>query len=166
MKIGNVNLKVSPLSVGVVIFFAIFLIYSYFISGNPAILIYGMPMLIVIFVIPMILNFMSQKQYKSLTPMYEVESKEVRIAGINENMLNTAVRFVGVVEKVSMKIIERPQFIVSDRSGKIHVRMFTSPAEDIKLGDTVEVMGSVIRRYIVKGDPAINCVSIRKVKKQ
>jgi len=29
----------------------------------------------------------------------------------------------------------------------------------------VEVLGQVIRRYIVTGDPVINCVSIKKIKK-
>ncbi len=43
--------------------------------------------------------------------------------------------------------------------------MFTSPEEDVKVNDVVEVVGQVIRRYIVTGDPVINCVSIRKMKK-
>jgi hypothetical protein len=40
--------------------------------------------------------------------------------------------------------------------------MFTSPDEDVKVNDIVEVLGQVIRRYIVTGEPVINCVSIRK----
>jgi hypothetical protein len=43
--------------------------------------------------------------------------------------------------------------------------MFTSPDEDVKVNDIVEVIGQVIHRYIVTGDPVINCVSIRKIKK-
>jgi len=54
---------------------------------------------------------------------------------------------------------------VADRSGEISVKMFTSTDEDVKVNDVVEVIGQVIRRYIVAGDPVINCVSIRKIKK-
>ncbi len=32
-------------------------------------------------------------------------------------------------------------------------------------GDVVEVLGLVMKRYVVGGDPVINCVSIRKVDK-
>jgi hypothetical protein len=41
--------------------------------------------------------------------------------------------------------------------------MFTSPDEDMKVNDIVEVYGQVIRRYMVTGDPVINCVIIRKI---
>jgi hypothetical protein len=43
--------------------------------------------------------------------------------------------------------------------------MFTNPSEEIKVNDVVEVIGKVIPRYIVSGDPVINCVAIRKLKK-
>ena len=43
--------------------------------------------------------------------------------------------------------------------------MFTSPEEDVKVNDIVEVLGQVVRRYFVTGDPVVNCVSIRKIKK-
>jgi hypothetical protein len=42
--------------------------------------------------------------------------------------------------------------------------MFTSPQEDIRKGDIVEVIGMVMKRYIMTGEPVINCVSIRKLK--
>jgi hypothetical protein len=43
--------------------------------------------------------------------------------------------------------------------------MFTSTDEDVKVNDVVEVIGQVIRRYVVTGDPVVNCISIRKIKK-
>jgi hypothetical protein len=43
--------------------------------------------------------------------------------------------------------------------------MFTSSNEDIKVKDVVEVLGQVIKRYVVTGDPVVNCVSIKKIKK-
>ena len=71
-------------------------------------------------------------------------------------------RIEGVVERVHFQFLNRPQYSVADRSGAISVKMFTSPDEDMKVNDIVEVLGQVIRRYIVTGEPVINCVSIRR----
>ena len=43
--------------------------------------------------------------------------------------------------------------------------MFTSPAHNVQKGDVVEVLGTVVKRYILSGDAVINCVSIRKIEK-
>jgi RecJ-like exonuclease len=115
--------------------------------------------------IPIGLNYMSRKQYADLKPVYEAEAKSTRIKLINESMVGKIVRVEGVVERVHFQFLNRPQYIVADRSGAISVKMFTSPDEDVKVNDVVEVLGQVIRRYMVAGDPVINCVSIRKIKK-
>jgi hypothetical protein len=44
--------------------------------------------------------------------------------------------------------------------------MFTSPKQSVKKGDVVEVLGTIINRYFVTGDPVINCVSITKIEKK
>ena len=41
-----------------------------------------------------------------------------------------------------------------------------SPRERVKKGDIVEVLGMIIQRYMVTGDPVINCVSITKIDKK
>jgi RecJ-like exonuclease len=76
-----------------------------------------------------------------------------------------AVRIEGVVEQIHFQFLNRPQYTVADRSGAISVKMFTTPNEDVKVNDVVEVLGQVIQRYIVTGDPVVNCISIRKIKK-
>jgi len=81
-------------------------------------------------------------------------------------MIGKPVRIQGVVEKVRFQFLNRPQYIIADRSGEISVKMFTSPDEDIHEHDVVEVLGMVIRRYIAVGDPVINCVSIKKAEKK
>jgi hypothetical protein len=45
------------------------------------------------------------------------------------------------------------------------VKMFTTPKEDINKDDVVEVLGQVIKRYIVVGEPVVNAVLIRKINK-
>jgi hypothetical protein len=164
MKIGGIELRVSPVNAGVILFFGLFLLYSYFISGSYKVLMYGIPMLVALFLIPIFLNYMSQQQYADLRPQYQRDAKQVRIKAINTNMLGETVRLEGVVERVYFWYFNRPSFLVGDKSGEISVKMFTSPQEDIHKGDVVEVIGKVIHRYIATGDPVINCVSIRKIK--
>ena len=54
--------------------------------------------------------------------------------------------------------------MVADRTGEISVKMFTAPRERIRKDDIVEVLGTVMKRYILVGeDLVINCVSIRKL---
>jgi hypothetical protein len=165
MKIGNVDVKVSIVAIAVFVIFSIFLFFaSVFSPDVRSQLIWLIPGLFMLLVIPIALNYMSRSQYADIAPVYEAQAKTLRIKLINESMVGKPVRVEGVVERVHFQILNRPQYIVADRSGAISVKMFTSPDEDVKVNDIVEVIGQVIRRYIVTGDPVINCVSIRKIK--
>jgi hypothetical protein len=166
MKIGNVDVKVSIVAIAVFVFFTIFLLIASVYSPEVrSQLIWLIPILFMLLVIPMALNYMSRSQYADLAPHYEVEAKTVRIKLINESMVGKPVRIEGVVEQVHFQFLNRPQYRVADRSGEISVKMFTSPDENVKVNDVVEVFGQVIRRYIVTGDPVVNCITIRKIKK-
>jgi len=166
MKIGNVKVKVSYISIAVFVFFAIALVLAaQFSSEVMSNLIWMIPALFMLLVIPVALNYMSRSQYTELEPEYERLAKPVRVRLINENMIGKIVRIEGVVERVHFQFLNRPQYLVADRSGAISVKMFTNPDEDVKVNDVVEVLGKVIRRYIVTGDPVVNCVSIRKIRK-
>jgi hypothetical protein len=166
MKIGNVDVKVSILAIAVFVFFTILLLiaslYSPLVQSQ---LIWLIPGLFMLLIIPMALNYMSRREYADMEPQYEAVAKTVRIKLINESMIGKPVRIEGVVEKVHFQFLNRPQYIVADRSGAISVKMFTSPAEEVKVNDLVEVYGMVIHRYFVSGDPCINCISIKKLKK-
>jgi hypothetical protein len=166
MKIGTVEVKVSIVAVAVFVFFTIFLLYASLYSPEVrSQLIWMIPALFLLLIIPMALNYMSRSQYNTLEPIYEAEAKTVRIKLINESMVGKPVRIEGVVERVYFQFLNRPQYLVADRSGEISVKMFTSSPEDIKVKDVVEVIGQVIKRYVVTGDPVVNCISIRKIKK-
>lgn len=163
MKIGNTEVKVSLISIGVFVLFTILLIIASLFSPDVrSNLFWLIPCVFMLLVIPVALNYMSRKQYADLAPEYEKQAKTVRVKMINENMIGKIVRINGVVERVHYQFLNRPQYSVADRSGAISVKMFTSPDETIKVNDIVEVLGQVIRRYIVTGEPVINCVSIRK----
>ena len=69
MKIGNIDVKVSNISIGVFVFFTIFLLiaslYSPVVRSH---LIWMIPALFLLLVIPMGLNYMSRRQYADLNP--------------------------------------------------------------------------------------------------
>ena len=163
MKIGNTEVKLSILSIGVFVVFTILLVFASLNSPDVrSNLIWMVPALFMLLVIPVTLNYMSRRQYAELEPEYERQARTVRVKLINEAMIGKIVRIDGVVERVHFQFLNRPQYSVADRSGAISVKMFTSPGETIRVNDMVEVLGQVIRRYIVTGEPVINCVSIRK----
>jgi hypothetical protein len=166
MKIGKVDVKVSIVAIAVFVFFTIFLLvaslYSPLVQSQ---LIWLIPVLFMLLVIPMALNYMSRSQYADMEPQYAAAAKTVRVKLINESMIGKPVRIEGVVERVYFQFLNRPQYLVADRSGSISVKMFTSTDEDVKVNDVVEVLGQVIHRYMVSGDPVINCISIKKIKR-
>jgi RecJ-like exonuclease len=149
-----------------VVFTIFLLVASVYSPDVRSQLIWLIPGLFMLLVIPIALNYMSRSEYADVAPVYEAEAKTVRIKLINENMIGKPVRIEGVVEKVRFQFLNRPQFIVADRSGEISVKMFTSPDEDIHEHDVVEVLGMVIHRYVAVGDPVINCVSIKRIDKK
>lgn len=165
MKIGEVNARVSIVAIAVFVTFTILLIYTYLVTGDRIFLIWGIPTLIFLLVIPLALNYMSQSQYAELGPMYRSKARSVRIKMINENMLGEIVKIEGLVERVYFQFLNRPQFLVADRSGEISVKMFTNPREKIRKGDVVEVYGQVMKRYVMGGDPVVNAVVITKIDK-
>ena len=165
MQIGDIRVRVTPVALAVFLFFMILIAVYVFATGDVRSLIWAVPAAIMLILIPVALNYMSQKQYASLVPVYEAEARTTRVREINLNMLGETVRVKGVVERVYFQFLNRPQYLVADRTGEISVKMFTSPAEDVQKGDVVEVLGMVVKRYLLSGDAVINCVSIRKVEK-
>lgn len=109
----------------------------------------------------MILAYLSQSQYAGLIPEYEKEAKSVNIREINPSMFSKRIRIEGLVEEVRFRSLNRPHYIIGDRTGVTIVKMFTNPRFDINKGDVVEVYGQVMKRYIFYGDPIVNGVDIR-----
>ena len=163
MQIGDIKVRVTAVVLAVFLFFMVLIAVYVLATGDASVLIWAVPSAVMLILIPMALNYMSQKQYASLVPVYEAEAKNARIREINLNRLGEPVRIKGVVERVYFQFLNRPQYLVADRTGEISVKMFTSPAEDVQKGDVVEVLGTIVKRYILTGDAVINCVSIRKV---
>ena len=163
MKIGNIRVRPSILAIAVFLILTFILLYTYYVTGDRGLLIWGIPTLVFILLIPLVLNYMSQHEYAALIPVYEREAKTVRVNQVNLSMISEPVRLVGIVEQTHFQFLNRPTFLVGDRTGEISVKMFTSPTEKIRKGDRVEVLGQVIKRYIAVGEAVINAVSIRRL---
>ncbi|HOJ95648.1 MAG TPA: nucleotide-binding protein [Methanospirillum sp.] len=155
------KIRPSILHVFVFAFFLILISIYVFSTGDTSMLIWGIPTLICLLLIPMGLTYLSQSQYADLIPMYETSAKEVKIREINESMVSKPIKIEGLVEEVRFRSLNRPHFIIGDRTGVTTVKMFTNPRSDIKKGDIVEVYGQVIKRYVFYGDPIVNGVDIR-----
>lgn len=166
MKIKDTNVRISAINIGVVGFFAFFFLVYIILTKDYRSLLWGIPVIAAIFVIPIILSYMSASEYNDLAPIYEAEAKPVRIKTINESSIGNIVRIEGVIERAMFKSLNRPQFLVADRTGDISVKMFTGISEDISKDDIVEVYGQVIKRYVMVGDPVVNAVIIRKIDKK
>ena len=162
MKIKGTTVRASIFQVGLVVTLTLILLAYVFLSGDYRTLLWAIPVLVMLLVIPMALNYMSQSQYDDLIPYYEAEAVPVRMAAIRPNDIGKIVRVEGVVERVLFKSINRPQYHIADKSGVMSVKMFTPPKEEIKKDDVVEVLGQVIKRYVLVGDPVINAVVIRR----
>lgn len=166
MKIKDADVRISAINIGVVGFFAFFFLVYIILTKDYRSLLWGIPVIAAIFVIPIILSYMSASEYNDLAPIYEAEAKPVRIKTINESSIGNIVRIEGVIERAMFKSLNRPQFLVADRTGDISVKMFTGISEDISKDDIVEVYGQVIKRYVMVGDPVVNAVIIRKIDKK
>lgn len=163
MKIGNIRVRPAILPIAVFIFLTFIVLYAFYVTGDRTLLVWGIPTLVLILLIPLALNYMSQHEYAGLIPTYDRDAKSVRVNQVNLSLLQEPVRLTGIVEQTHFQFLNRPTFLVGDRTGEISVKMFTSPNEKIRKGDRVEVLGQVIKRYIAVGEPVINAVSIRKI---
>ncbi|NLX49825.1 MAG: nucleotide-binding protein [Methanospirillum sp.] len=163
MEIGKIRVRPAILPIVAFLFLTFILLYTVYVTGDTSLLVWGVPALAFILIAPLILNYMSQSQYAGLIPIYERDAKPVRVNQVNISMLADPVRLTGIVEEVHFQFLNRPSYLVGDRTGEISVKMFTSPAEKIRKGDRVEVLGQVIKRFVAAGEPVINAVSIRKL---
>ena len=166
MQISFSQLRPSIVQIFVFAFFAIFVSAYVLLSGDTGILIWAIPTIILLLLIPMGMTYLSQSQYSDLIPEYEAFARELKIREINESLISKPITFEGLVEEVRWRSLNRPHYIIADKTGETIVKMFTRPRIDVRKDDVVRVYGQVIRRYIFAGDPIVNGVDIRIIKKE
>jgi len=166
MEIKGTRVQVSIIHIVMFAIFTLFLSLYVVLSGDYRSLLWGIPILALLILIPVLLNYMSRQEYDRLIPSYEAEAKLTRISTIQPADIGKVVKLEGVVERVLFKSLNRPQYLIADKTGEISVKMFTSASEDINKDDVVEVLGQVIKRYVIVGEPVVNAISVRKIRKE
>ena len=129
-------------------------------------LIYAVPMLIALAVIPMIMTKMSRSAYSNAAPFYEKDAKFHRISSIDLSNVGDVVKIRGVVEKISFKWLNRPHLSINDGSGIISAILFTSLQEDLSVGEEVEILGTVMRGFPSRKVPSISAISVKKLSQE
>ena len=153
----------SALAWGTFVICAVAVFLRYMTAPDSGLLSIAIPGLILLLVIPMALGWMSRRSYAQAAEKYEGKGRYLKIAKISLGMTGDVVRVSGIVQKISFKWLNRPHFQVKDDTGgEIRVIMFTSPAEEIKVGDEVGVLGIVMKNIFARTTPAISAVSVKK----
>lgn len=125
-------------------------------------LIFAIPGLIALLLIPMALAWMSRRMLTRAAAEHVQNAKPYKIGKITLATTGQAVRISGEVQNVSFKWLNRPHFQIKDGTGTIRVIMFTAPPEDIKPGDRVDVLGVGIKNIFDRRNAAISAVRIQK----
>ncbi len=125
-------------------------------------LIFAVPGLIALLLIPMTLAWMSRRMMTRSAAEHVQNAKPYKIGKITLATTGQAVRVSGEVQKVSFRWLNRPHFQITDGTGTIRVIMFTAPAETIKPGDRVDVLGVSIKNIFDRRNAAISAVRIQK----
>jgi len=137
----------------------VLVIFSYAVNPDPALLRTALPMLGLLAAIPLILNHMNQRQSD------RVDMRNFKLYSIRDLAklgAGAPVRLQGTVEATALKWLNRPNFQLDDKSGKIKVYMFSAPRESIKIGDRVEAAGN-LRSFGVKKERVVWGVKIQKL---
>ncbi len=125
-------------------------------------LLFAIPALLAILLIPMLLAWMSRRALNESAEEHGDKARRYKIANITLAMTGQVVSISGEVRKVSFKWLGRPHFQIDDGTGKVRAILFAMPGETINPGDEVEVLGVVIKNIFDRRNAAISAVRIRK----
>jgi hypothetical protein len=132
-------------------------------TGDTRFLLFAIPGLILLLIIPMTLAWMSRRSFSQADEQFGSKAKRCKIEKIDLGMVGNIVRVTGEVEKVSFKWLNRPHFHIRENTAGIRVIMFTAPSHNIRKGDTVEAVGIVMKHLLTRNKPIISAVSIKTI---
>ncbi|TFG90388.1 MAG: hypothetical protein E4H15_07685, partial [Syntrophobacterales bacterium] len=119
-------------------------------TGDSRFLLYAIPGLIMLLVIPMTLAWMSRKSFVQADEQLGTQARACTIGKIGPAMIGDVVRISGEVQKISFRWLNRPHFHIKDKTAQIRVIMFTAPANKVVVGDRVEAVGIVMKYPLTK----------------
>ncbi|MDO5844487.1 MAG: hypothetical protein Q4Q53_05020 [Methanocorpusculum sp.] len=162
MKIKGVRITVSPMHITIVVFFIVLFIFEFFITGYQSMyLFWGIPLALLLLVVPLINSYSVGKQYVKLLPEYEREAKPCRIKQIGAGTAGRPVRVEGVVQSKKGGFIGRPGYKIFDGSGAVIVQRSNPFDIEIKVGDNIQVVGMVTRRFAFIGNYVVHAIGAK-----
>ena len=142
---------------------AVAVAFHFFETGDTRFLLYAIPSLALLIVIPFTLAWMSRRSFAQAGIEQNSRARDVKIGKIDERMIGTVLKTRGHVEKISFKWLNRPHFHLNDQGSRIRAIMFTAPSKNIRVGDRVEVLGIVVKHLLTKNRLIVSAVSITKI---
>lgn len=162
MKIKGIRISVSPFHITVVAFFIALFIFEFIITGFDASYLYvGIPLSLLLLLVPIINSYSVGKQYPALIPEYERESKYVKISQIGQSLNGKPVKIEGVVQKKIGWFIGRPGYIIYDGTSAIAAQRSVPFDIEANVGDSVAVYGMVMKRFAFVGKYVVHAVIMR-----
>lgn len=131
-------------------------------TNDSHFLLYAIPGLIMLLVIPMMLAWMSRRSFTQAHEQIDKKAHSFKIGEILPSMIGEVVRVSGEVYKISFMWLNRPHFHIKDATAQIRVIMFTAPANKVVVGDKVEAIGVVMKYPLKKTQLVISAVSVKK----
>lgn len=162
MKIKGVPIHLTPIIWVVFGFFVILFVSSFIATRDPAFLYWGLPLCVALLILPLFSSYSLGSQYIKLLPEYEGAAKPTRIKNINLQSQGKAVRVEGVVQNITGKFLGRPRLTIFDGSASCIVFRSTLLDEPISIGDNIEAVGMVVKKYAVAGALSVHGVGIWK----
>jgi len=132
-------------------------------TGDSRFLLYAIPGLIMLLVIPVTLAWMSRRSFTQASEQFGTKARSCRIGKIDPKMIGDVVRISGEVQKISFRWLNRPHFQIKDETAGIRVIMFTAPSNKIFVGDTVEAVGIVMKHLLTRNRLIISAVSVKRI---
>ena len=142
---------------------AVAVAFHYTSTGDSRFLLYAIPGLILMLVIPMVLAWMSRRSFTQAHDQFEPQARARMIGKITPAQIGEVVRISGEVQKISFKWLNRPHFHIKDATAQIRVIMFTAPANKVAVGDRVEAVGVVMKYPLTKTRLVISAVSVKRI---
>lgn len=163
MKIKGVKISLAPMHYVVVIFFLALFVWSFFATGDGMFLYWGIPLSLCLLIIPLVNSYSVGSQYLRLLPEYEAEAKPCRIKQLGPSMAGKPVRIEGVVQSVKGTFINRPGYKIFDGSGTITAQRSTPLDINVRVGDNVQVVGMIVKRFAFAGDLVVHAIGVKKI---
>ena len=137
--------------------------FHYSSTGDSRFLLYAIPGLILLLVIPMSLAWMRRKSFIKANEQFGPMARDCKIKKINPGMVGDVIRISGEIQKISFRWLNRPHFHIKDETAGIRVIMFTAPSNKVVVGDRVEAIGVVMKHLFTRNRLIISAVSVTRI---